>query len=244
MGQEKRPFPFHTFKKANRTLLIAAIVCIVFVVFPYAHFTGNEISSDQKHWANLGGWIGGTLGPSLSFLALCAALLTSYFQTRCREDDAARDAQETLQRKELVLQLLHDEIEKRYKSVMRNGLRSIRECKDTQGKRLGIQGLQLRDDDLIIISIIASRFPDFYFLENPALVSEAINIHVRLQDIRDIQKTLLPASNQSEIDAFGDVPGATLATDQFDNTIDKLEESVEKAIQELRKNRKAGSHNP
>lgn len=234
MPVQKRAFPFHSFKLANRTLLVAALLCILAVLAPYVYFSGGGISSEQKHWTNFSTWVGGTLGPSLSFLALCAALLTSYFQTRSREADDKRAKKERRERKRLVQQLLRDEFEKRYFGDMRPALMRIRECDDAQGKRLGLLNLQLRDDDLIVAANIASRFPDFYFLEDPELISEAINVHVRLRDLRDIQQTLFPAPHQRELDEYGNVPGSTTATQQIDATIDKLNASIAQVQVKLR----------
>ncbi|QOQ67616.1 hypothetical protein [Photobacterium damselae] len=55
----------------NNIYVYAALLCIVFVLGLYAfQFHDYVLSSDVDHWNQFGGYIGGVLGPLLSFLSL------------------------------------------------------------------------------------------------------------------------------------------------------------------------------
>lgn len=61
---------------AGAAILIIVIVISVFIL----NFYSAPISSDPSQWNNFGGYLGGTVGPFLSFLGLIAVLYTIHLQ--------------------------------------------------------------------------------------------------------------------------------------------------------------------
>ncbi len=55
----------------NNNYIYAALVCILIVLGIYAlQFHGYNFSKNVDHWNQFGGYVGGVLGPLLSFLSL------------------------------------------------------------------------------------------------------------------------------------------------------------------------------
>ncbi len=63
-------------------ILLIAAVAIVVVVSLYANNFSRYFSTQNDAWGQFGDYIGGTLNPLLSFLALIALLLTLWIQAR------------------------------------------------------------------------------------------------------------------------------------------------------------------
>lgn len=88
-------------------IFILAIFSIAIVFFSYFYFFNYEISNKQEIWGVFGDFIGGTLNPILSFLALIALLITIVVQNK----------QLYLSRKELELTKI--ELQKTAKATQR-----------------------------------------------------------------------------------------------------------------------------
>lgn len=77
------------------TLIFATATSITVMVFGFYFMNFNsELSTDQNIWGVFGDFIGGTLNPILSFLALIALLLTVVLQSKQLEL-SRRELQET-----------------------------------------------------------------------------------------------------------------------------------------------------
>lgn len=83
-------------------IFISAIIALIAAFTAYFINFDREMSSDQFVWGAFGDYVGGTLGPILSFLALMALILTIVLQNKQIEisQNSLRDAKEQLKRSE------------------------------------------------------------------------------------------------------------------------------------------------
>ncbi len=64
------------FTPTIKTIIIAGIVGIIFVIIPYViNFYNNDYSNRSEDWAQFGDYIGGTLNPILAFINLIVFIL-------------------------------------------------------------------------------------------------------------------------------------------------------------------------
>ena len=69
-------------KKVFTYLTTAAVICIVIVVLAYTLNFEGPLSGNQNTWGVFGDYIGGVLGPILSFLSLIAVLGALIYQSK------------------------------------------------------------------------------------------------------------------------------------------------------------------
>ena len=75
-----------TSRPADRSLnylvfvIVAVVLAMLVAVFLYRSKFGGELAVTSDEWSNFGGYIGGVLGPLVSFVTLLAVLKTVYMQ--------------------------------------------------------------------------------------------------------------------------------------------------------------------
>lgn len=168
------------------------LILIGVLSFYFWHFHGPVVDNHSQ-WAQFGGFFGGTLGPALSFLALLGTLLALYISTNEIRRKQRDDAEEDKRRSKIVSHLLKDEIEQRWR-----GSKGI-ECwlkehvakeslEDIKAAEIFVNQFKIRPDDMIVFKLIGTSFPDYYFLEDPVLVSKIIHGHVLMRDLADFHE--------------------------------------------------------
>jgi len=188
-------------KTRNQASIIAIVTVAVFIVvtffavcisLPFAYFVFKlPLSSKPENWSSFGSYLGGTLGPALSTISLAGVWLTLLFE-------AKKGEQKDKQKRILVFDLLRNEIEGRYRNIIAADIEKLITLPSDEASAQQFAKGEFNADDLFICSQIASCFSEYYFLEDPKLITLATQINNLMKDLKDFHKlTVRMAGNGS-----------------------------------------------
>lgn len=226
-------------------ITILGTASIIGTVTVYQVFLGGPVSYDDEHWARFGEFAGGALNPLLSFLAFLALVITLWVQiqamrlSRIGLEDARQEiarqqcaaAEMDANKRNFVFCLLHDEIKYRWQqriSVDLEEIANLSKSDPLKAANVLCNDVESSLDDLIVCKIVGTTFPDFYFLNDPRLMSEIIHGHVLMRDFVDFRVALkrdLDAGNYEEIKEYLNltfVPLLQKMNDRYESIAAKL----------------------
>ena len=213
---------------ALAVITILGFVSIIATIAIYRRSFGSELSNDDEHWARFGEFVGGTLNPALSFFAFLALVITLWVQiqgmrlSRIGLEDARQEIsrqQKALhdsdaKKRRFVFALLKDEIELRWKSKMSIDLSEIvalSKENPLEAAKIFINDVGSSLDDLIVCKLVCTSFSDFYFIEDPHLMSEIIHGHVLMRDFIDFRVAVKRDLDNEKFDAIPNYFHSTLS---------------------------------
>ncbi len=168
------------------SLAVLAALFIATVLWSYGHIFGS-VTTEHARWAQFGAFVGGSLGPTLSLLALLGTLMalwSSVHELRRKQRD---DEEEEAEKRVLVCKLLRDEITERWQKQIAPDLDVLKQMPPLKAANDFVHDKRIVSDDMIVFKLIGTSFSDYYFLKDPMLLSEIIHGHVLMRDLVDLQ---------------------------------------------------------
>jgi len=128
--------------------------------------------------------------PNYPWIAPIAVLLSallgwwaSQWTIRRHEAQRARDSEA---QKTLVFQLLRDEITLRWNGEIRLFLRDLLKHEPLKAVEV-FHCTELKSDDLFTFKSVSTSFADYFFLDNPRLISEIVHGYLLVCDLVDLK---------------------------------------------------------
>lgn len=141
----------------------------------------QSIADDSAH-----SWISDFISFGGIFLAAILGYLASSLANRSQQKQA-----ELIESKKRiwVFKLLKDEITLRWQNTIGKDLRTLANNPDSvKAAREFVDDCEIHADDLIVFKMVGARFYNYYFIEDPELMSQVIYGHVLFRDLVDLRR--------------------------------------------------------